>query len=371
MSPALAGLEVIALGPFIPGIEEDHGLGRTSLIAFPQHTCKPTRVALWRAAMHDYALRPSPRGVVPRWCDAAKIGVRWHRFGAHALDHVVVSEDVMAALPCLLQLWRQLLRVQIMEGVKIRLELDHRIKPALARIAALLHTLRLDFRQEQFSDSEELRLLTPHVHHVAQVMDRLSAKDQEQRLAVDTDVTLVEENLAQPANVVEVIGHRIALFDEERLGAVVPISRPVMVGPAQAEGKVGAARAQDLVDGQFEESFTVQPVMVVAKAVDAVTSCEARLLLADLGDTQVIEAHVRRQVWLPVAGKLRNRARDVRPFREALAPPQVVFRNGMELWQMKGNGLACRCRLNEVDRHPWPSCGAADVSYLSVARCRG
>jgi hypothetical protein len=38
-----------------------------------------------------------------------------------------------------------------------------------------------------------------------------------------------------------------------------------------------------------------------------------------------------------MSGEERSRPGDVRPFGEALAPPSIVFRNGVKLGQVKGN----------------------------------
>ena len=64
---------------------------------------------------------------------------------------------------------------------------------------------------------------------------------------------------------------------------------------------------------------------------------QLRLCRARLGQAEVVEAQVGRDVRLIVAGKQRCSARDVGPFGEAPAPPLVVLRSGVKLRQVEGD----------------------------------
>ena len=59
--------------------------------------------------------------------------------------------------------------------------------------------------------------------------------------------------------------------------------------------------------------------------------------MAGCAHAQVIEPEIGRQVGLVVAVKKRGGFGDVGPFREALSPPLVVFRDRMELRQVEGD----------------------------------
>ncbi len=93
--------------------------------------------------------------------------------------------------------------------------------------------------------------------------------------------------------------------------AAVPAPRPVLVRPADAEREVGFAAAVHLVERTLEQAPPVEPVVVVAEAVDAVAARERGLRGARLGDAQVVEAEIRRQVRLVVPGEERSCAHDV------------------------------------------------------------
>ena len=75
--------------------------------------------------------------------------------------------------------------------------------------------------------------------------------------------------------------------------------------------------------------------MVVAEAVDARITRKLRLPLSRFRKPKVIEAEIRRDVWLIVVWEERPGARHVAPFRKPFAPPLVVLRNRMELRQVE------------------------------------
>ena len=109
---------------------------------------------------------------------------------------------------------------------------------------------------------------------------------------------------------------------------------------------VGLAAPQDLVDGALQQPPALEPVVVVAEGVDAVLAGQRRLGRAGLGEAQIVEAQVRRQLGLLVAREARPRPGDVGPLGEALAPPLVVLGGGVVLGQVEGDraGVAHRYR---------------------------
>src|SRR5579871_6292384 len=111
----------------------------------------------------------------------------------------------------------------------------------------------------------------------------------------------------------------------------VPAARPVLVGPAEHEWKVRLTRTKHLVEGSFEEPPSVEPVVVVTKAIDAVFLGQFCLCRAGLWETQVVEAEVGWKVRLVVVTKPRRRPDNVRPLGETRAPPFVVLWNRMVL----------------------------------------
>ena len=113
---------------------------------------------------------------------------------------------------------------------------------------------------------------------------------------------------------------------------------PCVVGPAQAEGEVGLAAVQHLVEGAFQQLAAVaEPVMPVAETLDAGLTGQLGLPLAHHGVKQVVVAQLARHLGLDVAFEERFGPPDVCPLGESLAPPLVVLRNLVELWQIKGD----------------------------------
>ena len=102
----------------------------------------------------------------------------------------------------------------------------------------------------------------------------------------------------------------VALRLEKVVLPAVPAAGPGLVCPAEGEGEVGLSRGEHLVEGPVEEALPVEPVVVVAEAVDARITRKLRLPLSRFRKPQVIEAEVRRDVWLIVAREQRlGRAR--------------------------------------------------------------
>src|SRR5262249_16671442 len=150
-----------------------------------------------------------------------------------------------------------------------------------------------------------------------------------------SDIPLVPKSIGQPADVLLVVFFTILLRDQNLFVVPVPPPGPVFVRPAQAEGEVRLARHQDLGKGAFEEAFALKPIMVVTEPVYAVFPGQVGLRLACFGQTEVVEAQVRRQMRLAMPAKQRPRSGDVGPLREAFSPPFIVLGNGMELREIK------------------------------------
>src|SRR5262249_2878261 len=77
--------------------------------------------------------------------------------------------------------------------------------------------------------------------------------------------------------------------------------------------------------------------MVVAEAVEAISPGQIRLGLADGDVAEMVEAEVGGHGRLIVAWEQGFTAADVRPLREALAPPRIVLRRWVELREIEGD----------------------------------
>src|SRR5512143_1133786 len=80
------------------------------------------------------------------------------------------------------------------------------------------------------------------------------------------------------------------------------------------------------------------------EAVQPVLPGKLDLPPLDVPHAQVVEPELAGQLGLVMPNKLRDGARDVRPFREPPAPPLVVFVDGMELREVKRDEPYVRIR---------------------------
>src|SRR5438874_9465211 len=96
----------------------------------------------------------------------------------------------------------------------------------------------------------------------------------------------------------------------------------------------------------MQKPFTIEPVMIVAKAVEPIFPGQINLCLPHFGQPQIVETKIGWQVWLVVASKERPRFHNVGPLSKPLAPPRIVFRDRVKLRQVKSN---------RPDSHPPPA----------------
>ena len=186
--------------------------------------------------------------------------------------------------------------------------------------------------------------------------------DLEHRLAVHAQVAGVLEGAQHALEMRLVVGTPgVKLLDQHLVRQAVPHARPRLVGPAQHEGKVGLARLQHLFERALEQAPPVaEPVVVVAERVDAMGPGQLGLGGAGLWHAQVVETQVGRQVGLPVSAVQGHGLGHVRPFREALAPPPVVFGNGVVLGQVDGD-----------DGGAWHGGSGWRLCFAPTLKCRG
>jgi hypothetical protein len=106
--------------------------------------------------------------------------------------------------------------------------------------------------------------------------------------------------------------------------------------------------------------------VIITEAVYTVLSGKIGLGPARFRQTQVIEPQVSRKMWLIMARKQRLGLHDVCPLREALTPPLVILRDGMELRKVDGDSASFHLTeahsLNTISRillsdlSPMPTC---------------
>ena len=156
------------------------------------------------------------------------------------------------------------------------------------------------------------------------------------------DVAGVAEVAQERLDQVRLVGGAVVLRQQHLVFRAVPAARPVLVGPHQAERQVDARVRQQRLQGPVQQAAAVERVHVEHEAVDAGAAGHVRLPPQHLRAVQAVEAQVARDARLVVPGEARQGAADVGPFREALAPPGVVLRDGVELRQVEGQDGGAR-----------------------------
>jgi len=99
-----------------------------------------------------------------------------------------------------------------------------------------------------------------------------------------------------------------------------------MIGPAQAERKIGTPGVKDLIEGPLKKNTpTTEPIMVIAEALNAVLAGHFCLIKARLFQAQIIEPQIRGNTRLIMPSEQRTSGTHVCPLCEPRAPPLVVF----------------------------------------------
>src|SRR5258708_7883283 len=75
----------------------------------------------------------------------------------------------------------------------------------------------------------------------------------------------------------QIIGGTVSLLQQDIVVLPIPPPRPALIRPAQAKGEFGLSTFPDFVYGAFQNLAPMEPVMVVAKAVDSIFGCQLGL----------------------------------------------------------------------------------------------
>ncbi len=288
----------------------------------------------------DAGVDLAARTVVPPRRHAAKALVR--RLGPrhHAARHGGVAHDALRGerlrdhAPAAQQPRQAVAKLEPPHVPAVGCELDRGVEPVAGGVDVALEVLHV--REVEVGQAVLPGDFAPDGGGAPGVWQQFGPVDDEQRPPVDADVARVLERRDQAFDVGAVVVGAVVLREEHVLRAAVPHPRPVLVGPAQAEGEVGLATGQHLVERPLEDAPAVEPVVVVDEAADAVLARQRRLRFPHLGHAQVVEAEIGWQMRLIVAREEWLGLRDVAPLREALAPPLVVLVDRMKLRQVEG-----------------------------------
>src|SRR5258707_11434808 len=112
---------------------------------------------------------------------------------------------------------------------------------------------------------------------------------------------------------IQVIFLVIVLRHQDFLLLTVPKACPAFVSPTKAEGEIWFAGIQYLVKRTLQQSSSFEPIMIIAKAVDAILTGQVSLSLSGFRKTQIIEPEIRRKVGLIMPLECGFRVGHIRP----------------------------------------------------------
>ena len=179
------------------------------------------------------------------------------------------------------------------------------VESKCARVRVCIH----DAQKVQALEPRLQGKLSPTVGELEWVPKLVRTKDNEERFPLDRDVAVVGKRIAHGVEVILVVGAPwIRLVDEKLPRSADPGRGPTMVGPSQAEREVGLAAPKHLIERALEQSAASEPVVPVAKPLDAMRARQLCLCFARLRGAKVVIAELDGDSRLVVTLKERPRA---------------------------------------------------------------
>src|SRR4030095_9489479 len=152
-------------------------------------------------------------------------------------------------------------------------------------------------------------------------------------------ITRIAEERDQASNEIQIISGQVLLCNEKVAIRSIPTPGPILIRPAKAEWHGAFGILQHVIEGTIQNASAREPIVVIAKPIDAILPGQGDLFVTYFAQSKVVEPQVRRQMRLVVALKQRLCLRDIRPLRESLSPPSIVFCGWVKLGQAKARHL--------------------------------
>jgi hypothetical protein len=174
-------------------------------------------------------------------------------------------------------------------------KLDRGIESESPRVR---YVKRLDGAEVEVRNSVSTGNGSPRLRGLKRARQEIDLVDKNHRLAGDEDVAWILEDRdnVEDESLITFVG--VLLGQEDLVFRSIPATRPILIGPTNAKRKIGCPERQDLLEWALEELAAVEPVVVVAEAVDTVTLCKCRLLFTHLWNPEIVESEIRWQMWL-------------------------------------------------------------------------
>ena len=331
MTMPLIRFQMVTLGPFVPGIDKNESLaGGFEGPGLLNEVRQPVPEDLWGGVDEDMTRVLAPGRIVPGRHGGAEEGVVREdpTFEIFSRGQIVIHPAIKMGVS------RGRLRVKRDSALMGR-KLHGGVKAEVPGIGG--GAKAFDAGEIDLTDARLLAIVTPYGGGTGGVWQEFDPVDQQQGPAVDTNVSTIAQPGVEVADVGQVVRLGIILTNQDFIILAIPTPRPIFIGPTDAERKIRLAGGQNVIDGLMQQTMTIEPIVVVAESIDTVAASQIRLGLANLGQAEVVKTQVRWQVGLLMACEIGLGPADIGPFGKALAPPVVVFRNGMKLGEVEGN----------------------------------
>ena len=233
VAKALVRFEIGPFTPLVPSVDEHQSLRFGTLLSEgPAHgRAQPAVVACLRLALEQMRFRLPARRVVP---------TRHHAPHLHpglvglllALGGVFLPVKDIAAK----------FRIggnQVGSDVRWQSGVPREFNGGVETVGSWVQVLEgLNHGDIYFADAVLAAPLTPSRHALRRIWEKCRSIDQQQRAAVNADVSGIVEISGDVLDELQVVIGGVLLADQQVLLPSVPAPSPVFVGPAQAEGQV-------------------------------------------------------------------------------------------------------------------------------------
>ena len=326
------GLQIGALGPFVPGVDaHQRGAEERLVLGAPDRAFQPRLIFRRCRAVHDQSAALAPRVVVPAGDDGADQRERRRPRQARGPGHVVIIVD-LGRKP-VIQVGQPLVDQRDVVDELVRRELDRAIH---AEVAGIGIAERLRHDEDRVLAMAVAKGGTPPRQARRTLGNQRRPVDHQHRPPVEPDVARIGEMPRERRDQSRFVGRAVILPDQHLVFRAVPAAGPVLVRPHQAEREIDAAVGEEGFQRPVQQAVAVEPVEIEDEARQAGPLRQVDLAAQHVGAFQPVMAEVAGDPGLIMAGEARQGALQVGPLGKAPAPPGIVLRHRVELRQVIG-----------------------------------
>src|SRR5271170_4455238 len=147
-----------------------------------------------------------------------------------------------------------------MKGESMRLEAHSCFEPHSGRVSRVEDEVALDIYEKEVPQAGLSDLRPPSLRCLLRIGQEFDAIDEQKRFPFNPDVARILQGVHQVLNMGDVIFNGITLLKQHILGVAFPSSRPVLIRPADAKGKIGPSSTKHFVERPFKYAPSVEPI---------------------------------------------------------------------------------------------------------------